>query len=68
MIFIEMIWKLLKDQFKQDIQNIYNNFGNYLCGLSNMIGFIDFINSGALCSISNHYTRPIIKKMEQTMN
>jgi DNA mismatch repair protein MutS len=61
-----LLCKLLKDQFKQDIQNIYNNFGNYLCGLSNMIGFIDFINSGALCSISNHYTRPIIKKMEHS--
>jgi DNA mismatch repair protein MutS len=61
-----LLSKLLKELFKHDMVSIYNNFGNYLCGWSGVIGFIDFINSGALCCISNHYTRPIIKKMDHS--
>ena len=61
-----LLSKLLKELFKHDMVSIYNNFGNHLCGWSGVIGFIDFINSGALCCISNHYTRPIIKKMDHS--
>jgi DNA mismatch repair protein MutS len=53
--------KIIKDTFKIELTNIENNF-NYIFGYwSKKIAFIDFINSGAIVSITNHYSKPIIK-------
>ena len=53
---------LLKSYFKNDINKLYNEFKDTLHIWTNKIGFIDFINSGALCAINNHYSKPIIKQ------
>ena len=50
----------LKENFKNDMNQVINLFGNNLNIWSRLIAFIDFINSGAICAINNHYTRPII--------
>lgn len=52
--------KKLKDQFKSDMIDFNKDFGSLLHLWSNKIGFIDFINGGALCAHSNHYSKPII--------
>lgn len=52
--------KKLKDQFKNDMKEIYEKYGILFHKWSNKIAFIDFINSGALCSKENHYSRPKI--------
>jgi len=52
--------KKLKETFKLDIKYFYEEFGNILNIWKNRIAYIDFINSGALCAINNHYTKPII--------
>jgi DNA mismatch repair protein MutS len=52
--------KKLKETFKTDIEKISQNFSISLRTWSLTISFIDFINSGALCAINNHYTQPTI--------
>jgi DNA mismatch repair protein MutS len=52
--------KKLKEQFKVDMGEFNQEFGSLLHLWSNKIGFIDFINGGALCAYSNHYSKPII--------
>ena len=52
--------KKLKETFKTDIEKISQNFCVSLRTWSLTISFIDFINSGALCAINNHYTQPNI--------
>jgi len=52
--------KKLKEQFKIDMIDFNQEFGRILCDWSNKISFIDFINSGALCAHTNHYSKPII--------
>jgi len=54
--------KLLKEYFYNDMKEFYNKYNKTLYIISNYISYIDFINSGALCAITNHYTKPIIKK------
>jgi len=51
----------LKDQFKNDIASISNK---YLHKISNKVAYIDFINSGAICALKNHYTLPVIENRE----
>jgi DNA mismatch repair protein MutS len=57
---IEMA-KHTKDAFKKELKNINNIFNSTLNYWAFKIAFIDFINSGAIASIKNHYTKPIIK-------
>jgi DNA mismatch repair protein MutS len=52
--------KKLKDQFKIDMVCFNKEFGSLLHLWSNKIGFIDFINGGALCAHTNHYSKPTI--------
>jgi DNA mismatch repair protein MutS len=52
--------KKLKDQFKTDMKDFNIQFGSIFHLWSYKIGFIDFINSGALCAFLNHYSKPII--------
>ena len=52
--------KKLKEQFKVDM-NIFNQeFGQLLHIWSDKISFVDFINSGAICAHTNHYSKPLI--------
>jgi len=53
---------LLKEYFKNDMLNLYNEFKDVLHVWTNKIGYIDFMNSGALCAIDNHYSKPYAKQ------
>ena len=51
--------KMLKYYFYEDMKYLLNNsIDLYNC--SKKIAYIDFINSGAISAITNHYTKPII--------
>ena len=52
--------KKLKEYFRNDIQLISQNYSDSLRAWALTISFIDFINSGALCALHNHYTQPNI--------
>jgi len=55
-----ILLKLLKEQFRNDMTDFYQNFGIELKKWANTISFIDFINSGSICAIKNHYSKPEI--------
>ena len=52
--------KKLKELFKIDMKNIIIIYGDMFHNISKKIAYIDFINSGAICAINNHYSKPII--------
>jgi DNA mismatch repair protein MutS len=52
--------KKLKEQFKFDMKQIYEKYGELFHSWSNKIAYIDFINSGAICAKINHYSKPNI--------
>lgn len=56
--------KLTQRYFKEELLNITSKFGSLLNYWSQEIGFIDFINSGAICAITNHYSKPTIVNQE----
>jgi DNA mismatch repair protein MutS len=56
--------KLLKKHFKNDINYIYTNYNNDIKILSKNVAYIDFINSGAIVSKNNNYSKPIIYDMD----
>jgi DNA mismatch repair protein MutS len=52
--------KLTQKYFIKECEIIINLFGKTLIYWSQQIGFIDFINSGAISAIENHYSKPIV--------
>ncbi len=56
--------KYTKELFKNELKYMKDNFSELFNYWSQKIGFIDFINSGAICSIKNHYSKPIIKEKD----
>ena len=56
--------KLIKSKFILELEYISNNYMEVLNYWGKKIGFIDFINSGAITSIKCHYSKPIIIKSE----
>jgi DNA mismatch repair protein MutS len=56
--------ELNKSTFKTELEKIINNFNNLINFWGNEIGYIDFINSGAICAIKNKYTKPIAIKSD----
>lgn len=56
----EKLSKLLYSKFQDQLLYILDNFYKLIFNWNRQITFIDFINSGALCSIYNKYTKPII--------
>ena len=56
-----LLAKKLKEHFSEDMKIFYNKYNNYIYKWSNKIAFIDFINSGALTAVKNHYSLPIIE-------
>jgi len=53
--------KKLKEHFKEDMKIFSELYKELLHFWSNKIAYIDFINSGAISAINNHYSKPIIK-------
>jgi DNA mismatch repair protein MutS len=60
------IAKIMKDKFKEEIINISNIYNNILIYWGKKISYIDFINSGAVTAIKNHYTKPEIKEHNES--
>ena len=56
----EQMNKKLKECFKIDMTLLLESYGSILHLWSKKVSFIDFINSGALCTQANHYSCPII--------
>jgi len=52
--------KKLKEYFKLDIQKIFKSYDDVFHTWTKKLAYIDFINSGAICVRTNHYTKPII--------
>ena len=60
-ILKQTLAKKLKEVFKKDMEQFSDTYSNILHIWSKKIAYIDFINSGAICAITNHYSYPIIK-------
>ncbi len=58
--FKQQMGKKLKECFKSDMKTTLETYGEILLVWSKKIAYIDFINSGALCAQTNHYSKPII--------
>ena len=52
--------KKLKEEFKKDMITFLEKFSSSLYLWTNKIAYIDFINSGAICAKTNHYSKPTI--------
>lgn len=65
-IYKNKLATLLKTEFRNDMKSLYDNYINILYKWSSKIGYIDFINSGALIAIKNHYSKPIIKSTQHS--
>lgn len=65
-IYKNKLATLLKTEFRNDMKTLYDNYINILYKWSSKIGYIDFINSGALAAITNHYSKPIIKSKQHS--
>ena len=52
--------KKLKEHFKQDMLVFLEKFNTSLKEISMKIAYIDFINSGAICMKTYHYSKPTI--------
>jgi|SaaInlStandDraft_5_1057022.scaffolds.fasta_scaffold00937_8 DNA mismatch repair protein MutS len=51
-----------KELFYSFVNTFMNNNHKLIKNVSLTISFIDFINSGSLCSLKNHYVKPIINE------
>ena len=58
--------KLIKITFLSELTFIANNFSNILSYWGKQIGYIDFINSGAITSIKYHYSKPTINYSDES--
>jgi DNA mismatch repair protein MutS len=58
--------KLIKTIFLSELIYISNNFNNILLYWGKKIGYIDFINSGAITAIKYHYSKPSIEKTDDS--
>ena len=65
-IYKQSLAKKLKELFKADIKEFSDLFSKYLHLWSNKVAYIDFINSGAISAIKNHYSQPIINFKESS--
>jgi len=59
-ILKQSLAKKLKDIFKEDMVKFCKGYSNIMHLWAKKIAYIDFINSGAICSVTNHYSRPEI--------
>jgi len=56
--------KKLKEAFKNDMKIFLEKNNKLLHNVSTKVAYIDFINSGAICAIQNHYSKPTINVTE----
>jgi DNA mismatch repair protein MutS len=59
--YIEQLKILNKQYYLNIIEYLSNNFSHFLQNIIDNIALIDFLKSGALIAINNHYYKPIIK-------
>ena len=59
-ILKQTLAKKLKELFKIDMDTFSKLYINVMHTCTKHIAYIDFINSGALCAVSNHYSKPTI--------
>ncbi len=59
-ILKQSLAKKLKEIFKADMAKFAELYSKNMHIWAKKIAYIDFINSGAICSVSNHYSRPVI--------
>jgi len=62
----ELLKGKIIDIYKSDLNDIYNKYNDLFILISNMVGLIDFLNSGCLCSINNRFHKPQIKKNKKS--
>ena len=65
-ILKQSLARKLKENFKEDMKIFSELYVNILHTCTKKIAYIDFINSGAICAISNHYVKPIINEKESS--
>lgn len=58
--------KLIKIKFLSELTYISNTFNNILSYWGKKIGYIDFINSGAITTIKYHYSKPYIENSDES--
>ncbi len=52
--------ELNRSTFKLELTAIIEKYNDLISFWGNELGYIDFINSGAICAIKNKYTKPIV--------
>ena len=57
---------LNKSTFKEELVKLTEKFNDLFTWASNEIGFLDFINSGAICAIKNKYSKPVIDEKDKS--
>jgi len=57
---------LNKSNFKEKLKDISNTFSNLFIYWGKEIGYLDFINSGAIASIKNKYMKPKIEELNDS--
>lgn len=57
---------LNKNTFKEELNKLTEKFNDLFNWASNEIGFLDFINSGAICVVKNKYSKPVIEQKEKS--
>ena len=62
----EQIKSLCRQYFTEDMVKTYNNNCKYFLSTTNIISYIDFINSGLIVKNKFNYTKPIIKKKKKS--
>lgn len=62
----ELLKKEISKYYIQDLLTIFEKFKGLFFKISDIISKIDFLNSGALCSVKNKYYKPIIEDYEKS--
>jgi DNA mismatch repair protein MutS len=58
--YIEELKKLNKEYFLETLDLLYKKYSNNLCKFIDLIAVADYLKSGTIIAINNHYTKPII--------
>jgi DNA mismatch repair protein MutS len=62
----QLLANLNKNTFKDELNKLTEKFNDLFNWGSYEIGFLDFINSGAICTIKNKYTKPVIEEKNKS--
>ena len=61
-VYLDKLKPLVRNRYKNDLSDFYEFNSSLFLGLNKIISMIDFLVSGAVCSIKNNYNHPKIKK------